>query len=74
MNIGSQLLFIRAMEFADAATLQPFNYTLLLFATLAALIILQEVPTLHTVLGGALIVVGGLITMIRRRSSTSRIQ
>jgi drug/metabolite transporter (DMT)-like permease len=62
------------MEFADAATLQPFNYTLLLFATLAALIILQEVPTLHTLLGGALIVVGGLITMIRRRSSTFKIQ
>lgn len=71
MNIGSQLLFIRAMEFADAATLQPFNYTLLLFATLAALIILQEVPTLHTLFGGALIVVGGLITMLGRKQRQS---
>jgi len=66
MNIASQLLFIRAMDFADAATLQPFNYTLLLFATLAALLILQEVPSSHTLIGGALIVVGGLITMIKR--------
>lgn len=68
MNISSQLLFIRAMEFADAASLQPFNYTLLLFATLAALIILNEVPSIETVVGGALIVAGGLLTMLRRRS------
>ena len=67
LNMASQLLFVRAMEFADAATLQPFNYTLLLFATLAALIILHEVPSVHTLFGGALIVAGGLLTMLRRR-------
>ena len=66
MNIGSQLLFIRAMEFADAATLQPFNYTLLLFATLAALVILNEVPSVNTLTGAALIVAGGLLTMLGR--------
>jgi drug/metabolite transporter (DMT)-like permease len=65
MNIGSQLFYIKAMDYADASTLQPFNYTLLLFATLAALILLGEVPTLMTLLGGAIIVVGGLIAMGR---------
>jgi drug/metabolite transporter (DMT)-like permease len=65
MNIGSQLFYIKAMDYADASTLQPFNYTLLLFATVAALIILGEVPTLMTLLGGAIIVVGGLIAMGR---------
>jgi len=65
MNIGSQLFYIKAMDYADASTLQPFNYTLLLFATLAALILLGEVPTLMTLLGAAIIVVGGLIAMGR---------
>ena len=65
LNIGSQLFYIKAMDYADASTLQPFNYTLLLFATLAALILLGEVPTLMTLLGGAIIVVGGLIAMGR---------
>ena len=71
LNIGSQVLFIRAMEFADAATLQPFNYTLLLFATLAAWLILSEVPTLTTLLGALLIVAGGLLTMIKRRKPST---
>ena len=67
MNIGSQLFYIKAMDYADASTLQPFNYTLLLFATVAALIFLGEVPTLLTLIGGGVIVLGGLIAMGRAR-------
>lgn len=70
LNIASQVLFIRAMEFADAASLQPFNYTLLLFATLIAWWVLSEVPSLHTLIGALLIVVGGLMTMIKWRRNT----
>lgn len=67
LNISSQLFFFKALEYASASTLQPFNYTLLLFATLFAALLLGEIPTLATLSGGALIVTGGLISMLRSR-------
>lgn len=67
LNICSQLFFIKAMEYASASTLQPFNYALLLFATLFAALLLDEIPTLTTLIGAGLIIVGGLISMLSSR-------
>ncbi|MCY1527275.1 Riboflavin transporter [compost metagenome] len=54
------LLLIKALECAPAAVLQPFNYTLLVFATLVGLLMFGEFPDIYTVAGGALVLAGGL--------------
>ncbi|MNC52764.1 EamA-like transporter family protein [compost metagenome] len=59
-GVIAQLLLIQALKYATAATLQPFNYTLLVFASLIGLIIFGELPDLWTVVGAALVIIGGM--------------
>ncbi|POF99293.1 hypothetical protein BGP81_12005 [Pseudomonas putida] len=54
------LLLIKALEYAPAAVLQPFNYTLLVFATLVGLLVFGEFPDIYTIAGGALVLAGGM--------------
>lgn len=59
-GVLAQLLLIQALKYATAATLQPFNYTLLVFATLIGLIIFGELPDTWTAVGAALVILGGI--------------
>ncbi|WP_460094976.1 DMT family transporter [Pseudomonas sp. H2_E02] len=59
-GVVAQLLLIQALRYATAATLQPFNYTLLVFATFIGLFVFGELPDLWTVVGASLVVIGGL--------------
>ncbi|WP_280289915.1 DMT family transporter [Pseudomonas sp. BN417] len=54
------LLLIKALEYAPAAALQPFNYTLLVFATLVGLLVFGEFPDTWTIAGAALVLAGGI--------------
>lgn len=63
LNIAAQLFFIQALKHANASVLQPYNYTLLLFAAVFAFLLLGEVPAISTLVGAALIVIAGLIMM-----------
>lgn len=63
LNIAAQLFFIQALKHANASLLQPYNYTLLLFAAVFAFLLLGETPAISTLLGGGLIVIAGLIMM-----------
>ncbi len=60
-------LLIKALEAAPAATLQPFNYTLLVFATVIGYFVFDNLPDLWTVTGAAVIVISGLYTIYRER-------
>lgn len=59
-GVVAQLLLIQALRYATAATLQPFNYMLLVFATLIGLFIFGELPDTWTVVGAGMVVIGGL--------------
>ncbi|WP_097303961.1 DMT family transporter [Pseudomonas chlororaphis] len=59
-GVIAQLLLIQALRYATAATLQPFNYTLLVFASLIGLMVFGELPDTWTLVGAALVIVGGL--------------
>ncbi len=59
-GVLGQLLFIQALKYATAATLQPFNYTLLVFATLIGLFVFGELPDTWTVVGACMVIVGGI--------------
>lgn len=56
----AHLLLIKALEYAPAALLQPFNYSLLVFATLVGLLVFGEFPDGWTLAGAALVLSGGI--------------
>lgn len=60
-----QLLLIRAYSMAQAATLAPFGYTGLVFATLIGLVVFAEIPSATTILGALVIVLAGLYVWLR---------
>jgi len=62
-GMTGHLLLIKALECAPAAVLQPFNYTLLVFATLVGLLAFGELPDALTIAGGALVLAGGLFAV-----------
>lgn len=61
------LLLIKALENAPASTLQPFNYTLLVWATLMGYLAFGNLPDLWTIIGGGVVVASGLYTIYRER-------
>lgn len=62
-GVVAQLLLIQALKYAQASTLQPFNYSLLAFATLIGVIVFGEAPTVWTVTGALLILLAGLCSI-----------
>ncbi|WP_223528468.1 DMT family transporter [Pseudomonas sp. GL-R-19] len=59
-GVVAQILLIQALKYATASTLQPFNYALLVFATLIGVIVFAERPDTWVVVGAALVIIGGL--------------
>jgi drug/metabolite transporter (DMT)-like permease len=59
-GVVAQLLLLQALRFATASTLQPFNYSLLVFATLIGLLVFGELPDQWTIIGACLVIAGGL--------------
>lgn len=66
-GICGHLLLIRALEYAPASVLQPFNYTLLVWATIVGLIVFGEFPDQWTMVGAGMIVASGLYVIFRER-------
>lgn len=62
-GVIAQLLLIQALKYAQASTLQPFNYSLLAFATLIGILVFGEAPTLWTLCGALLILLAGLYSI-----------
>ncbi|MBS0220631.1 MAG: DMT family transporter [Proteobacteria bacterium] len=53
---------IRALDYAEAGALQPYAYTLLVWATLMGFLVFDNVPDGWTMLGAAIVVASGLYT------------
>ena len=56
---------IRALQLAPAAVIQPFTYTVLLWAVAIGYLAFGDLPDLWTVLGGSAIVAAGVYTALR---------
>lgn len=61
------MLLIKALEAAPASVLQPFNYTLLVFATIIGYLVFDNLPDSWTVVGAGIVVASGLYTIYRER-------
>lgn len=51
---------IKALDFAEAGALQPYSYTLLIWATLLGAAVFGDLPGLWTIVGAGVIVLSGL--------------
>jgi drug/metabolite transporter (DMT)-like permease len=62
---------IKALDYAEAGAVQPYNYTLLVWATLLGVVMFGDVPDEWTILGAAIVVASGLYTWHHDRRTTS---
>jgi drug/metabolite transporter (DMT)-like permease len=68
--VCGQLLFLKAAAIGEANFIAPFYYSTLLYAALFGLLFFDEVPGLHLLIGGGMIVTSGLaIAFIRSRTA-----
>ena len=65
----THLLLIKALEHAPASVLQPFNYTLLPWATLFGLLAFGHFPDFWTIIGALIVVASGLYTIYREHAA-----
>jgi len=65
MGALAHLLLIRALAAAPASELQPYNYFLLVFATLLGVAVYGDVPGPWTWVGAAVVVACGILAMRR---------
>jgi drug/metabolite transporter (DMT)-like permease len=64
-GLFAHFLLILALEYADAASLQPLNYFLIVWAIVMGYLLFDDLPDLPTLTGAAIIVASGLYTMFR---------
>ncbi len=53
---------IKALDYAEASAVQPYGYTLLVFATLMGWLVFGDIPGAWTILGACIVVLSGLYT------------
>ncbi|MEX5342935.1 DMT family transporter [Pseudomonas sp. I2] len=66
-GVVAQLLLLQALKFAPAVTLQPFNYSLLVFASLIGVVWFGELLDVFLVVGAGLVVLGGMFSVRRQK-------
>jgi drug/metabolite transporter (DMT)-like permease len=53
---------IRALDYAEASSIQPYSYTLLVWVTVLGAVVFGDFPDYWTILGAAIVVASGLYT------------
>jgi len=66
----SHYALIRALDYAEAGAVQPYSYSLLVWAALLGAMVFGDIPPVWTVLGAAIVVFSGLATW--RQESTPK--
>jgi drug/metabolite transporter (DMT)-like permease len=67
LGASGHYLLIKALQLAPASLLQPFAYSVLVWATVVGFTVFGTLPDLLTVLGATIIVASGLYTFARER-------
>lgn len=66
--LAAHVCINRALKLGDAATLVPFQYTLLFWAVVFGWLVFGDVPSLHMLAGAAIIVGAGLFIFFREHA------
>lgn len=64
----AQLCMTESYRYAEAATVAPFEYTSMVFAIIFGYVLLNEVPTLHMIVGGLVVVSAGVYSALREKA------
>jgi drug/metabolite transporter (DMT)-like permease len=67
LGASGHYLLIKALQLAPASTLQPFSYTILIWATAIGFVVFGNLPDLATVAGACIIATSGIYTFARER-------
>ena len=67
LGVAAHLCMIKAFSLAEASLLAPFNYSKLIWATVAGYIVFGNVPTWNTLAGASVIALAGLFIMMHER-------
>jgi drug/metabolite transporter (DMT)-like permease len=62
-----QLLMTEGYRHAEASVVAPFEYTSVIFGIAVGYLLFGDVPTLHMLVGGAIVVGAGLFIILRER-------
>jgi drug/metabolite transporter (DMT)-like permease len=63
----SHLALIKALAYAEAGALQPYSYTLLVWAAIVGFLMFGDVPDAWTIAGAAIVISSGLYAWHRER-------
>jgi drug/metabolite transporter (DMT)-like permease len=63
----TQACYIKGMQIGDAGAMAPIDYTRLVFATAAGLLLFHEIPKTSTLIGAGIVVVSTLYITWRER-------
>jgi drug/metabolite transporter (DMT)-like permease len=67
LGASGHFLLIKALQLAPASILQPFSYTILIWATVVGFVVFGNLPDLATVAGAIIIATSGIYTFARER-------
>jgi drug/metabolite transporter (DMT)-like permease len=72
IGAAAHYALIKALDYAEAGAVQPYSYTLLLWATVMGWLVFGHIPDAWTIAGAAVVVLSGLYAWYRdRRDVTS---
>ena len=69
IGLVGHTLLIRALALAPASMLQPFNYTMIVWAVIFGYLFYDDLPDIPTITGAVIIVAGGLYAFHRERTA-----
>lgn len=63
----AQILMTEAYRYAEASTVAPFEYTSMILAIAVGYLAFEEVPTVHMIVGGVIVIGAGLFIIWREQ-------
>lgn len=63
----AQILMTESYRCAEASTVAPFEYTSMIFAIVVGYLAFSDVPTIHTLVGGAIVIGAGIFIVWREQ-------
>ena len=72
LGLSGHYCLVRALTYAPAVIIQPFTYTMLVWAVIVGFLVFHDVPDLWTISGAVLIVASGLYAAWRERVRSKR--
>lgn len=60
---------IIALSFTKASNVQPFHYTLILWAIILGFIFYNDLPDIYTIIGASIITISGIYVLMNRQTS-----